>query len=245
MTPRQLAALGRAEFRKFANARVARQQRAYFKKWEQVRFYGLSTPELTGIARKLHNLIRKEWTYFDAVEFCEQLMPDRYSESKHLALMMLARYRRRFESTLLAHAKRWLNGNLCDNWAITDHLASRIVSSLIDRFDSLAPTVESWCRSRNLWVRRTSAVAFVYFARRGRHLDRAYRITAALEPDPHDLIQKACGWLLRECGKTDAKRLEGYLFRRGPRIARTTLRYAVEKFPLAERHRILAATRCC
>lgn len=243
MTPRQLAQRARVQFRKAADRRIAAQQRAYFKKWETVHYHGLKTPELRRIERALYQEVRKQWTYTDAVELCEQLMPDRYLESKGLALMLLFRYRRRFEPNLLRRAQRWLERGLCDNWAVTDHLATRIISTLIDTFEPLAAAVESWSRSPNLWVRRSSAVAFVKPAGKGCHLDRAYRIVAALQPDTEDLIHKACGWLLRECGKSDAKRLENYLLEHGPAIPRTTVRYAIERFPEAKRKRILEATR--
>jgi 3-methyladenine DNA glycosylase AlkD len=243
MTPRQLAQRARAEFRKSADPQIAAQQRAYFKKWEKLHFYGLKTPELRQIERALHEMVRKEWTCADAIALCELLMRDRYLESKGLALMLLTRYRRRFGPDLLQHAKRWLERGLCDNWATTDHLATQILSSLIDKFEPLATKVESWDRSLNLWVRRASAVTFVKPAGKGRHLDRAYRIATALEPDTHDLIHKACGWLLRECGKADAKRLEGHLLKHGAAIPRTTVRYAIERFSDAKRRRILEATR--
>ncbi|HLM97848.1 MAG TPA: DNA alkylation repair protein [Bryobacteraceae bacterium] len=243
MTPKQLAQRARAEFRKSADPRVAVQQRVYFKKWEKLHFYGLKTPELRQIERELHGLVRKEWTCADAIALCEVLMPDRYLESKGLALMLLMRYRRRFEPDLLPRAKSWLERGLCDNWATTDHLATRILSSLIDKFEPLAASVESWDRSPNLWVRRSSAVAFVNLAREGRHLDRSYRIATVLEPDTHDLIHKACGWLLRECGKADAKRLEEHLLKHGSAIPRTTVRYAIERFSEAKRKHILETTR--
>ena len=243
MTPKQLAQRARAEFRKAADPHVAVQQSVYFKKWEKLRFYGLSTPQLRQIERDLHQLVRKEWTCADAIALCEQLMPDRYLESKGLALLLLMRYRRQFEPDLLPRAKCWLERGLCDNWAVTDHLATRIITALIDQFEPLAATVESWDRSPNLWVRRASAVTFVNLARKGRHVDRAYRIATVLEPDTHDLIHKACGWLLRECGKADAKRLEEHLLKHGSAIPRTTVRYAIERFSAAKRRHILAATR--
>ena len=243
MTPRQLAQRARTEFRKAADPHVAAQQRVYFKKWEELDFYGLKTPKLRQIERELYQSVRKEWNCVDALALCELLMPDRYLESKGLALMVLMRYRRRFEPDLLQCAKRWLERGLCDNWATTDHLATRVLSSLIDQFEPLAATVESWNRSPNLWVRRASAVSFVNLARKGRHLDRAFRIATVLEPDANDLIHKASGWLLRECGKADAKRLEQHLLERGPAIPRTTIRYAIERFSDAKRRRILKATR--
>jgi 3-methyladenine DNA glycosylase AlkD len=54
---------------------------------------------------------------------------------------------------------------------------------------------------------------------------------------------KAVGWVLREAGRTDRPRLERFLETRGSRMARTTVRYAIEHSPADERRRILEATR--
>ena len=64
-----------------------------------------------------------------------------------------------------------------------------------------------------------------------------------LHDDDEDLIQKAVGWMLREAGKADQPRLERYLRANGPSIPRTTLRYAIERFPDGKRRALLAATR--
>ena len=73
--------------------------------------------------------------------------------------------------------------------------------------------------------------------------DTAYDIATRLLDDKEDLIHKAVGWLLREAGKRDRDRLEAYLLAQGKRLPRTTLRYAIEKFPKDDRKRLMAATR--
>jgi len=73
--------------------------------------------------------------------------------------------------------------------------------------------------------------------------DAAYEVATELLGDKEDLIHKAVGWLLREAGKVDRDRLEAYLLDKGPRLPRTTLRYAIEKFPKEDRKRLLEATR--
>ena len=86
-----------------------------------------------------------------------------------------------------------------------------------------------------MWVRRASVVGLIPRARRGESLDLVYDIAGRLHGDQEDLIQKAVGWTLREAGKTDLPRLERYLRANGAAIPRTTLRYAIERFPSRRR----------
>jgi 3-methyladenine DNA glycosylase AlkD len=118
-----------------------------------------------------------------------------------------------------------------------------VIGPLLLRYPTLRGPVAGWSAHRNLWVRRAAAVGLIPTIRRGLGLDLAYRVARRLHPDREDLIQKAVGWMLREAGKSDQRRLERYLIANGPRIPRTSLRYAIERFPDARRREILAETK--
>ena len=104
-------------------------------------------------------------------------------------------------------------------------------------------TLSAWSRADCLWLRRAALVTLVPFARHGERLDLAYRLAREHFPDSEDLMHKATGWLLREAGKTDMPRLKKFLLRHGPTIPRTALRYAIERFPAAEKAGLMRATR--
>ena len=90
-----------------------------------------------------------------------------------------------------------------------------------------------------MWVRRASIVGLLRPMRHGHGIALVYEIAKRLHADPHDLIQKAVGWALRDAGKVDQARLERYLRTNVAVIPRTTFRYAIERFPPAERQRLL------
>ena len=87
---------------------------------------------------------------------------------------------------------------------------------------------------KTLWEQRIGMVSTMTFIRHGQ-LEDTFAIADILLHHPHDLIHKAVGWLLREAGKKDKAALTEYLEPRYRKMPRTMLRYAIEKFPEAER----------
>ena len=123
-----------------------------------------------------------------------------------------------------------------DNWDLVDASApalfgNRLKSGGREILDRLA-------RSENVWERRIAIVATLPLVKRG-EVEDALRIAAILLHDPHDLIHKAVGWALREVGKTARPQLLAFLRINYSSLPRTTLRYAMERFPLEQRKRML------
>ncbi len=241
--PSALASESCRRLRAAADPGVAAGLLAYFKKTERVRCFGLKAAALRAIERDLLACVGGRWTLPDAVAYCERMLRRPQLEAKALGVMVLARHRRGFDAPLLAKAKSWLAADLCASWATTDALCSLVIAEVLRRSPERIDALRPWTGSRNLWVRRAAAVSLVPLARHGQALDTTYAVAAALLDDRQDLIHKATGWLLREAGKTDVPRLERFLLRHGPRLPRTTLRYAIERLPPSRRRELLAWTR--
>src|SRR5262249_39497889 len=138
---------------------------------------------------------------------------------------------------------RWLAKNYSANWATTDAICGALIGPTLVMHPEQARQTRAWSRDKNLWVRRASAVSLIPLARNGQCLGLAYDVAKRLHRDREDLIQKAVGWMLREAGKIDARRLERYLRANGPSIPRTTVRYAIERFSPATRRTLLSVTK--
>jgi 3-methyladenine DNA glycosylase AlkD len=95
-------------------------------------------------------------------------------------------------------------------------------------------------RSDILWERRIAIVSTLTLIRSGDFRD-SLRLTERLLKDPEDLMHKAAGWMLREVGKMDKEALISFLQKHAHKMPRTMLRYAIERFPEAERRLWLAA----
>jgi 3-methyladenine DNA glycosylase AlkD len=194
------------------------------------------------MVKELLARVRGSWTLRDAVAFCKAMLRDPHLEPRGAGFQVVAAFAADAGPELLSGVRRWLERS-CGNWALVDNLAPSVVAPLVKSHPEIIPELVEWTGSPNMWLRRGAAVAFVPPARRGQHLDTAYEICSRLFGDREDLMHKAVGWLLREAGKTDMPRLERFLRAQGPRMPRTSVRYAIERFPTEKRKRLLGATR--
>ena len=215
----------------------------YFRDAGGLAFYNVGTDRMRALARSIYDAHRERWSIDDAMAFAGRLMLEKHLESKSVGIEVVARYRRNFTPSLLPRWKTWLARNYSANWATTDAICGALTGPLLVQFPALAARMPTWARDRNMWVRRASAVSLIPSLRRGAAHDVCYHVALQLHTDREDLIQKAVGWMLREAGKTDPARLERHLRTHGPRIPRTTVRYAIERFPPRVRQSLLTATR--
>lgn len=237
---RALARRALCELRARADPGKAAEVRRYFR--HSVDALGISTPQVRAYVASLRRGAARGFTARDALAFGEVLLRDRHLEAKSCGVTMVERFSRRLGTGELETLRRWIVQH-ARNWATLDHLATRLLAPMAEGAPHALNAVAGWRRSRDPWLRRASAVSLVPLARRGVALDVAYRVARSLLGETDDLVRKGCGWLLREAGKTDPRRLEEFLRRHGPRIPRVTLRYAIERFPAPRRRELLAVTR--
>jgi len=193
-------------------------------------FIGVRVPQLRKLCRECRGL-----PIADVVA----LLHSRIHEERLLALLLLvdafrdgsARERARISRLYLTSTK------FVNNWDLVDTSAPHIVGAWLQ--DRERTPLRRLARSRSVWERRIAILATLHFIRRGEFED-TFHIADTLLGDPHDLIQKAVGWMLREVGNRDGDAARRFLNERYARMPRTMLRYAIEKLPEWERRRYLA-----
>jgi 3-methyladenine DNA glycosylase AlkD len=225
-------ALVRRDIRELANPRAALFLQRFFKtgRGEYAagdRFLGIRVPELRHLARQYRALPRQQTL---------ALLRSRWHEERLLALLILVdQYRRANEADRRAIYRAYLaNIRHVDNWDLVDLSAEHIVGAHLtpNRLSEL----EGLARAESLWERRIAIMATFRWIKQGTHAP-TLRIAELLLNDPHDLIHKAVGWMLREVGKRDIEQEELFLRHHYRRMPRTMLRYAIEQFP--EQRRLL------
>ena len=133
----------------------------------------------------------------------------------------------------LAHTAR------INNWDLVDLSCYPLLGEwLLDKDRNLL--YELARNGKTIWEQRIGMVSTMTFVRHGQLAD-TFAIADILLHHPHDLIQKAVGWLLREAGKRDESALLAFLESRAATMPRTALRYAIEKLDNAQRKVFLEA----
>jgi 3-methyladenine DNA glycosylase AlkD len=224
----------RVELRRLGSPARAEMSRRYFKTGpgqygEGDVFYGNSAAELRGLAREYQSL--------DGDELLK-LLRSPFHEERAVALLILVRRfakagppaRRRIYDLYLAHT------GFINNWDLVDVSAPHVVGAYL--FDKSRKPLYRLVRSPSLWERRVSIVSTFHFIRRHDFGD-ALALAGRLLGDKEDLIHKASGWMLREVGKRDPGAARIFLAGHYSRMPRTMLRYAIERFPEAERQAYL------
>ncbi len=240
-SPKDIARTALERLRGLADPVRAEGVQRYFK--NTVRAYGIAAPDIRALARDLRLSVKEAWTVADAVALCDILFAEPELEAKSIGALILAGFKKDFPPSLFAKVKKWLADDLLDNWASVDVFCTNALGAFLEKYPAFVEKIKAWAFHRNRWVKRASAVSFIKLARKPDYLPAIYEISASLFPVDDDLVRKANGWLLREAGKRDPKRLEKFLVGNGPAIPRTTLRYAIERFPEPKRKSLLIITK--
>ena len=166
------------------------------------------------------------------------LLGSPWHEDRLLALLLLVdRYRKADEAgrdaiyeSYCSHTSR------INNWDLVDLSAPQIVGRHL--FDLDRSPLYRFVVSGSLWDRRIAILSTFHFIRNNEFGD-TLAIAELLIDDPEELIHKATGWMLREVGKRDFRAEDDFLQKHYRRLPRTTLRYAIERYPEQLRQKYL------
>lgn len=202
-------------------------------------FLGLTVPQQRRIAKKYWELPLRD---------IEKLLHNNIHEYRLTALFILSdQFKKvlRFRSGQPAEVKQkaiydfyLANTKYINNWDLIDLSARDIVGGYLIHKPKERKILYKLARSKSLWERRISVLATFAFLPTHDFRD-SFAIAKILLHDPHDLIHKAVGWMLREVGKRDLAKEEAFLKKHAKTMPRTMLRYAIERFSETKRRSYL------
>ena len=114
-----------------------------------------------------------------------------------------------------------------NNWDLVDLSAPQIVGQYL--LDKNRDILYRLSESDLLWDNHIAIVSTLTFIRNN-DLNDTYKLSLKMMKHKHDLMHKSIGWMLREAGKRDTKRLYDFVMEPKSVMPRTMLRYSIEKF---------------
>lgn len=193
------------------------------------KFLGVTVPEQRVVAKKFRELPLTD---------IRALLGSPYHEHRLTTILILVLQYQKADNRLKEKIARFYltNAQRINNWDMVDSSAPHILGDFL--LTRPRTVLYRLAKSKNLWERRISIIATQTFIRRGEYQE-TFAIAKLLLRDTHDLIHKAAGWMLREVGDRDRAGEKRFLRLHAYHMPRTMLRYAIEKFPKAERKMFL------
>ncbi|MCC7577311.1 MAG: DNA alkylation repair protein [Methanomethylovorans sp.] len=217
----------RVELTSNADERTKETAARFFK--EGINCYGVKAATVLKIADKYFKQIRNEQKQTIFL-LCEELLGSDLFEESAIAFEWVYRMREYYEPEDLEIFEGWIE-NYVNNWAKCDTLCNHSVASFMESYPQYLSRLKEWTRSENRWFRRAAAVTLVLPARNGKFLEDVLEIADSLLMDEDDLVRKGYGWMLKEAGKAHQQEIFEYVMKNKKVMPRTSLRYAIEKFP--------------
>ena len=183
-------------------------------------FIGITNPEVRA-------LVKEFWKTISLADI-QLLLNDDIHEFRFTGLMILVeQFEKANEEKRTEIVDFYLN-NLpkINNWDLVDCSCYKILGVYL--LDKHRQVLYDLANSKHLWTERIAVVSTMAFIRKGQFLD-CFRLSEFFLTHPHDLMHKACGWMLREIGKRDELALEEFLEEHLTKMPRTMLRYAIER----------------
>lgn len=219
-----------AELKKAGDEALVEHYRKFFQAYpggygEGDMFLGLKVPQI----RRIVKPFQKKFSLSEA----ERLLCSPYHEVRFAALVLM------IEQFKIADGPRQKqifdlyvkNIDYVNNWDLVDLSAAEIPGAWCYPSTDFLFELAS---SGHLWRQRIAMIACWYFIRRG-DCGPVFDMAEKFMNHPHDLMHKACGWMLREAGKKDCDGLCRFLDRYSKDMPRTMLRYSLEKLNAAQK----------
>ncbi len=192
------------------------------------KFLGITMPVLRSVCKEYFKNNNEDVGFAEI----QKLLKSQWHEVRMAGLLLLTK-KEKHRSDLCKMMEFYLkNTKYINNWDLVDvsveHIVGKYLLSLkpAQRIKFLSPLINS----KDLWERRIAIVSTFAIIKQGDYTT-TFIVAEKLLEDKEDLIHKATGWMLRECGKKcDKQKLEEFLEKNIHKLPRTTLRYAIEHF---------------
>lgn len=198
---------------------------------------------VTGEIRKLSGKLYRQAGVKEiegVLALCEEFLARRDWAMGVIAFDWAYRVRAQYTENTYSVFYRWLK-EYVRGWGDCDDFCTHAFGELLRQQKGLFPQVLEWTQDEDFWVRRASAVVLIPSILRDDCSGlMPFTVADRLLTDPHDLVRKGYGWMLKCLSQVDPDGVEAYLTAHCKDMPRVAYRYAVEKFDKETKQRLMA-----
>ena len=203
--------------------------------------YGVKTATVRSIAKKYAKHL-KELDKKEVFKICEELMKSDFGEESTIAIQFVASIKNQWEPDDFKVFEQWAEKYIND-WSKVDDFCLNVLSHFLTEFPQFVKKTRRWISSEKVWLRRMSAVCFIQggsWRMNPGFFKDVLNTAEVLKDDPEDLVQKGVGWMLKIAAETHQREVFDFVMKNKSTMARTTLRYAIEKMPVSLKKKAMA-----
>lgn len=199
-----------------------------------------------GITVPIQRKVAKKYTHLTFDELMKLLKSPIHEHRLTALIIMCTKFRKlikkidkkKYFDRYIEHMKK----SFINNWDLVDTSAEHIVGQYIFTYMNnidRSSFINKCIKSNNIWINRMIIIAMFYEIK-NKSANTAFEVIEKSLQNKQDLIQKACGWMLREIGKRVSKaQLISFLQKYEYAMGRTCFRYAIEHLDILEKTKIL------
>jgi len=200
----------------------------YFKK--PIKYLGVRSPDIRKIVKNTCPTLPKQ----NFLDLCADLLKLEEYEYSIVAFQWAYLRKEDFDKSDFSIFEKWLH-EYVTNWGLCDSYVPYLLNYFLVRYPSLMKNVKKWTLSENSLVRRASAVVFLRDSGGVKptlqELKDILWVAISLQEDEDDLVQKGCGWLLKNASMEHQQEVFEFVMQNKHKMKKTVLRYAIEKMP--------------
>lgn len=210
--------------------------------WELQQAHPYTTNDVRKISakhfRQLETTSKKE-----VFALCEAMLQTQRWPLKVIAFDWAYRVRNQYTLDTFDTFEHWLCSYIRD-WSDCDDFCTHAFGELMVRYPELLINVMDWCDHEHFAIRRAAPVVLIVpIKRKTTGSFSPFDVCEALLDDPHYLVQKGFGWMLKVYSTIDREKVYDYLKNQGHRMQRIALRYAIEKLPSADKKYLMHTSK--
>lgn len=196
------------------------------------------TKNVRDVSKKTFNALNDK-SIDSVLSICEVLLEKRIWTYSLIAYDFAYRVKKAYTLQTFDVFEQWLFSYI-EDWGDCDDFCTHAFGSLLSMYNELFEDVIKWTTHQRFSVRRAAAVILIHPIKYHHDIKiDPFIISDKLMSDPHYLVQKGYGWMLKVLSQKDPKVVVEYLEKNHDIMTRTAYRYALEKLDDATKKKLM------